>query len=292
MLQLISNGRPFSTIELNTGVSLSYVEQGDKTGDATILLHGYGDSWYSFSRVLPLLTHEYHVFALDQRGHGNSSKAAYPYAMNDFAADVIAFMNAKGIDKATLVGHSMGSMVAQLVAIQQPERVSHLVLIGALVHGDSEVLLELNSAVHALVDPLDRAFVQDFQESTLYGSVPPQFLKRVIAESLKMPAHIWHEVIANMVQLDTTRQLYKIKAPTLLLWGDQDLIAPWDDQEILGQYIADTWLQIYERTGHALHWEQPERLVEDLELFWQQTKQESVLQQEQPILVGGGYYVH
>lgn len=78
-------------IQLSTGVRLHYAEQGHADGHPMILLHGYSDASFSFSRVLPLLPATYHVFALDQRGHGNSQRPAQGYAMADFAADVIAF---------------------------------------------------------------------------------------------------------------------------------------------------------------------------------------------------------
>ena len=59
---------------LMTGPTLHYAQQGDRSGEAIIFLHGYSDSWFSFSRVLPLLSPEYHAFALTQRGHGDSDK--------------------------------------------------------------------------------------------------------------------------------------------------------------------------------------------------------------------------
>jgi len=68
------NDVQFSTTQLATGVTLHYAEKGDPTGEAIIFLHGYSDSWFSFSRVLPLLSPEYHTFALTQRGHGDSDK--------------------------------------------------------------------------------------------------------------------------------------------------------------------------------------------------------------------------
>ena len=64
----------FATTQLATGVRLHYAERGDREGEAIIFLHGYSDSWFSFSRVLPLLSPEYHAFALTQRGHGDSDK--------------------------------------------------------------------------------------------------------------------------------------------------------------------------------------------------------------------------
>ena len=98
----------FATTPLETGLRLHYAEQGDLRGEATVFLHGYSDSWFSFSRVLPLLSAEYHAFALTQRGHGDSDKPQCCYTPEDFAADVDAFMEALGIEEATLVGASTG----------------------------------------------------------------------------------------------------------------------------------------------------------------------------------------
>lgn len=86
----------FASARLRTGVRLQYAEQGDRAGDAVILLHGYSDSWFSFSRILPLLPDSYHVFALDQRGHGDSERPDGGYAIHGLATDVLAFMDEIG----------------------------------------------------------------------------------------------------------------------------------------------------------------------------------------------------
>ena len=106
------NDVQFSTAQLARGVTLHYAERGDPTGEAIIFLHAYVDSWYSFSRVLPLLSPEYHDFALGERGHGDSDKPECCYTLGDFAADVNAFMESVGVEEATLVGMSGGSFIA------------------------------------------------------------------------------------------------------------------------------------------------------------------------------------
>src|ERR671933_1202855 len=125
------NDVQFSTTQLATGVTLHYVEKGDPTGEAIVFLHGYSDSWFSFSRVLSLLSPVYHAFALTERGHGDSDKPECCYTLDDFADDVDAFMDAVGIEEATLVGHSTGAVTAQRVALIYSRRVSRLVMISA-----------------------------------------------------------------------------------------------------------------------------------------------------------------
>jgi len=91
-------------VRLKTGVRVRYVEQDDPNGIPVIMLHGYTDSSVSYSRVLPLMNAKYRVFALDQRGHGDSDRPASGYKFSDFAADVVAFMDAKNLKKAVVVG--------------------------------------------------------------------------------------------------------------------------------------------------------------------------------------------
>src|ERR687894_1430731 len=97
-----SNGVRFATTHLSTGLRVHYAEQGAREGEPIVFLHAYVDSWFSYSRVLPLLSSEYHSFAPDQRGHGDSDKPQCCYAVDDYAEDVDAFIEAVGIDAATL----------------------------------------------------------------------------------------------------------------------------------------------------------------------------------------------
>jgi pimeloyl-ACP methyl ester carboxylesterase len=266
----ITLDRPsFAKMQLATGVTLNYFEQGNIDGEAIIMLHGYSDSWNSFALSLPLMSEKYHIFALDQRGHGDSSKDAGDYTMESFAADVVAFMDAKQIKKCTLVGHSMGSLVALLVATHNPERVARLVLIGARANWKAPVLFELNDFVQTLTDPVSPSFIVDFQRSTIHTQVPPEFFEGVIAESAKAPAHVWRQTMASHVQQDVKDGLAEINMPTLILWGEQDSICSRSEQETLSRLIPNAILLTYAETGHALHWERPEQFVYDLERFMQ-----------------------
>ena len=260
-------------MHLATGLRLHYAERGDREGEAIVFLHGYSDSWYSFSRVLPLLSPEYHAFALTQRGHGDSERPECCYTVDDFAADVDAFMEAVGVDEATIVAHSTGAVTAQRVALDYPRRVTRLVLIGT--QSVNEVVLGLREEVRTLEDPVPFEFVQGFQESTIYHPVPEEFLETVISESLKLPAHVWRDVMegtALSVGPDHAAQLGAIEVPTLILWGERDALFPREEQEQLAAAIPDATLKVYPETGHDVHWERPEQVVRDLETFMKETR--------------------
>src|ERR687896_769625 len=267
----------FATTPLSTGPRLHYAEQGDPTGEAIVFLHGYSDSWFSFSRVLPLLSSEYHAFALTQRGHGDSDKPQCCYTPEDFAADFDAFMDALGIEEATLVGASTGALFAQRVALSYPHRVDRLVLVGAQSPANeaNEAVMGLQEEVRALEDPVPPEFVRAFQESTIYQPVPQEFLDTVVSESLKLPARVWRDYMEQAVlsiDHDYVFALREIDVPTLILWGEQDPLFPREEQERLAAAIPDATLKVYPETGHAVHWDRPEEFVRDLEEFMKDTR--------------------
>ncbi|MFW9901945.1 MAG: alpha/beta fold hydrolase [Candidatus Thorarchaeota archaeon] len=257
----------FNNVQLKTGVRLQYAERGKRDGEVIIFLHGYTDSWYSFSTILSLLSTEYHTISLTQRGHGDSDKPN-SYNFNNFAADVEAFMNELGIEKATIVGHSMGSFIAQRVAINYADRVKRLVLIGSAPSAiNNEGINEFQEVVASLEDPIDKEFVREFQSSTLHNPVPEEFLEKVVSESMKVPARVWKEALAELGKIDHYDQLRQINLPTLIVWGDHDDFFTREDQETLANLIPNPTLKLYEKAGHGTHWEKPQKFVDDLEEF-------------------------
>jgi non-heme chloroperoxidase len=266
----------FATKPLEAGLRLHYAEQGDPMGEAIVFLHGYSDSWFSFSRVLRLLSAEYHAFALTQRGHGDSDKPECCYTPDDFAADIDAFMDAVGLEEATVVGASTGALFAQRVVLSYPRRVSRLVLVGAQTPANeaNEVVLGLQEEVRALEDPVPPEFVRAFQEGTIHQPVPQEFLDTVVSESLKLPARVWRDYLEGAVlsiDQDYVLPLREIDVPTLILWGEQDPLFPREEQERLAAAIPGATLKVYPETGHAVHWDRPEWVVRDLEEFMKET---------------------
>lgn len=125
-----SRGTRFDAVRLQNSPCLHYAETGNPEGQPVVFLHGWPDSWFSFSRVMPLLPADIRALAVDQRGFGDSDRPPSGYTITEMAGDAIAFLDALGIERATLVGHSFGTFVARQAAIAQPHRVDALVLIG------------------------------------------------------------------------------------------------------------------------------------------------------------------
>ncbi len=258
------------TVALSTGVTLHYVEQGNRSGVPVLLLHGLSDSWHSYERVLPHLPNFIRVFAVTLRGHGDSSKPDADYAPQDHVSDIAAFMDAFALDAAVVVGHSAGSLVARRFAMDYSERTLGLVLISAFAAPRNNAgTMEVQAAVETLSDPVDSDFVREFQKSTLAQPVPQAFFETVVQESLKVPARVWRAAVDGLMKDESSGELDRIKAPTLIVWGDRDETCPRSEQEALRATITDSRLVVYPGAGHGVHWEEPERLAADLVSFVQ-----------------------
>jgi non-heme chloroperoxidase len=260
-------GLGFGGFRLATGPQVRYAEQGDPGGETTLFLPAYADSWFSYSRVMPHLPAGDHAYALDQRGHGDSERPGCCYTVDDFAADAVAFLDAAGIERATLVGHSGSCFTARRVAVTHPGRVAGLVLIGAPLSLATPGVLRFQAAVHALEDPVPAQFVRELQAGAVHVPVPEGFMEGLVAESLKLPARVWKRALDGLVAFDDAADLGRITAPTLLIWGDQDAVVSREDQRRLTDAIPDARLKVYPETGHSPHWERPEAVAADLATF-------------------------
>jgi non-heme chloroperoxidase len=255
----------FAITRLATGPQVHYAEQGDPDGETILFLPAYADSWFSYSRMLPLLPARFHAFALDQRGHGDSERPSCCYTVDDLAADTVAFLDAAGIERATLVGHSGSCFTARRVAVTHPERVVGLVLIGAPLSLAKPAVVAFQATVHALEDPVPAEFAREFQVGAVHVPLPEEFLEGLVAESRKLPAHVWKAALDGLVAFDDAADLGRITASTLLIWGDHDAVVSLEDQQRLKEAIPDARLKVYPETGHSPHWERPERVAADLD---------------------------
>jgi pimeloyl-ACP methyl ester carboxylesterase len=231
-----------------------------------ILLHGFTDTSRSFFPTIDALERgnsNLHLYALDARGHGGSSMpqdlgcAAAPeqcFEPEDFAADVLAFMYRKGIRKAHIVGHSMGSMVAQHLALMHPDKVESLMLIGTFVHGGASsavqeflvpqieqtwkgallrrpgfawprdaYLLTPRDADPDVDDWMLRNWVVDPAAST-------ELIASILPEASTTRLGTWIGGVRSIARFDTRAGLKQLTVPTLVIWATQDNAFPADEQ--------------------------------------------------------------
>jgi pimeloyl-ACP methyl ester carboxylesterase len=250
------------TASLPNGLKLPYLDLGSPDALPIVFLHGITDSCHSFGPVIVHLPGTFRVLALTQRGHGDAS-VPDGYRLTDLAGDLESFLDVLSLERIILIGHSMGAAVAQRFAIDNPERVLGLVLVGAFAAlGRNPACAEFGETTLAsLTDPVEPTFVREFQESTLAQPLPQPVLDGIVAESLKVPAKVWKAAWAGLLEADLTPDLPFISAPTLLIWGDRDDIALRSEQDVLWRSIPNPRLETFAGAGHAPHWEEPERFA-------------------------------
>lgn len=256
------------SIEVRNGVTLEYVEQGTQSGIPLILLHGYTDSWHSFETVMRELPANLHVYAISQRGHGNSSRPEMGYTSRDFSEDIVAFMHKLHITQAYIGGHSMGGVVAQQIVLDHPAMIKGLIIISSdASFGKNPGMDDFLDVINNLQDPIDPEFAKGFQQRTLTQSIASTYFDTLVKESLKVPARVWKETLNSFMYVDFEEDLKRVMCPVLVIWGDQDGLCSRDDQAIFEKSLKKVKLNIYQGAGHAVHWEEPGSVARDILQF-------------------------
>lgn len=255
-------------LRLANGVTLRYIELGKPQQETLVLLHGYTDSSRSWQQTVATLQHSYHLIIPDQRGHGDSEKVSCCYAVPDFANDIVLLMDALAIPSAAIVGHSMGSFIAQHLALTQPQRVKKLVLIGsAAKSAANSTLIYIWNLVQTLTPPLPQSFIDEWTSNPT--PVDPNFLNPIKQETAQIPMTTWQQAGQALLSHDPSALLPMIKMPTLIIWGDQDSVFGEADQTQLRTALPTAIFKIYQGIGHNVQWEQGQRVAEDIKTFVQ-----------------------
>lgn len=258
-----------STITLASGLTVSYAASGDPSGPALVLLPGPTDSWRSYGQLLARLPPSMSAVAVSQRGHGDSDKPQAGYRVEDFAGDVVPLLDGLGIERAVVAGHSGSCLVARRVALDHPHRVTGLVLEASptTLNGDVNLKSFVEAVVSTLQDPIDPALARALVVDTSSDDLPPALLDELVAELLKVPAHVWKEMFLGLQTYTDVAELERITVPTLLVWGDADHLVTRDMQNSLVERIGGAELRIYEGVGHTPRWEEPVRFAGDVGAF-------------------------
>jgi non-heme chloroperoxidase len=265
--------RPLTWLTLSNGVTIRYMEQGDPNGIPIVMLHGYSDSWQSFARVLPAFPDRFRLIAVDLRGHGGSDRPPSRFGIADMADDVARLLVALDLERATLIGHSMGSFVAREAARRAGRRVHRLVLVGSaprLLNEGTEQLFDLIASFGEQIPP---EFIEEFQRSTFARPLPDDFVAGVMAASHALPPRVWREAAKGMRIWDDRRRLSQLRLPTLLVWGELDQVFTRVEQDALLDAIPGSRLISYAATGHAPHWEVPSAFVADVLGFMEEEQE-------------------
>lgn len=254
-----------SRVRLATGVELPYVEQGDPDGVPVLLLHGVTDSLRSWEPLLPHLPGSLRAVAITQRGHRDSAGEAEAFGIEDYAADALAAIDALGLERPIVVGMSMGAFVAEELLAEHWRQLRAAVLVGPIGKGRAnEPVAGFAEELATLADPVPRELALEFQESTIARPIAPDLLELFVNESLGVRARVWRESFEGFLRWDVSDRLAAARVPVLVAHGDQDAFGTDEEAAWLLDTLPDARLSTYEGTGHAVHWEEPERLAREI----------------------------
>jgi len=263
---------------LPNGQALAYIDMGPRDGQPVLLVHGYTDSARDWFPMIPYLSKGFRLIVVDLRGHGGSGKPECCYTRYDFAYDLKLLLDHLGIRRADVVGHSLGSMIAQIFAETWPERTDKLVLISSTGGPSSAptpdevrqraAAFDYRGAIRALRDPIDpnSAFMVAWWSSPTY--VDPDFLRRQREDAARIPARVWLAILDQGVGMSGLQAtLPFLTAPTLLIWGEKDPIMLPEYRRTLVAALPRAEVKVFAGLGHNPFWEKPQEVAAAINQF-------------------------
>jgi pimeloyl-ACP methyl ester carboxylesterase len=245
---------------------LRFVRAG--SGPAVVLIHGFGSSIYTWKDVIPALAARHEVIALDLPGFGESDRPA-GLSLDDFPRAVVGLMDRLGVERAALVGNSLGGAIAAIVAATAPERVSGLVLIDAAGFNlEPEARPLVVRATTSWAAPLlgllpgkrlivERSLREVFHDDAL---VSEERLAEYLAPAQRPGTFAAMRSLGLSLDAATSRvaeTLGRVQAPTLVIWGDDDRWIPLADAERFVAAIAGARKTVVPACGHMPQEEKP-----------------------------------
>lgn len=235
---------------------LNYTRTG--RGRALVLIHGFLGSTGYWTPLATGLRHAYDIVAVDMPGFGGSAKHDSPPTLSGHATLVFDVLDALKIERASLLGFSMGGMIAQQAALDRPERIESLVLYGSAAIGDLpnrfeswEASIERlkSQGVEATADKTAATWFVDGTSDPYYPACREACRGASIAQCIT--------VMKAMQGWRSLERLQKIKAPTLVIVGDKDRSTRPSESIQLWQALPDAELCIVPNSAHGTHMEKP-----------------------------------
>jgi pimeloyl-ACP methyl ester carboxylesterase len=261
------------TVTLPNSQVLGFIDTGNPKGRAVVLIHGYTDSARDWAPLVPYLSREDRLILVDIRGHGQSGKPECCYTRLDFAYDIKLLLDSLGVSKADIVGHSLGSIIAQTFAEFWPGRTSRVVLIsstGGHRQGTTppKPKFDFAAEIRKLKEPIeaDSPFMIAWWDSPT--PVDPDFIRRQRKDAAGIPLRVWLAVLEQGLDADDLQKtLPKLTAPTLLLWGSEDPIMEEEVRQTLRHALPNAEVKIFDKLGHNPFWEDPRGVADVINTF-------------------------
>jgi 3-oxoadipate enol-lactonase len=242
-------------------VEIYYELHGPPGADVLILSNGILMSTASWAFQIPALSQHYQVLVYDCRGMWQSGHPPGPYSMNLHAEDLEALMNGLGIHQAHIGGISYGAEISMVFARRFPDRTLSLIISSAVSQIDPYLKGQIGAWMGAVEARDPEMFYRvtypvNFSEAWIADNAEALAVARERYESLDMTALL--ELLKSFINLDITADLHHIKAPTLVIVGEEDQLKPRKYAEIIVREIPHAEYAVIPQAGHAVLWEKAE----------------------------------
>lgn len=249
------------------GIELYYEIRGE--GKPLVLISGLGYPLWQWHRMVPYLAEYFKVITFDNRGVGQSDKPSGPYTAQMLAADTVGLLDALGIEKAIIAGHSMGGFIAQAIALDFPKRVDSLILCSTNFGGPHHVPVT-PEAMKVLTDVTSDALTR-FKNGLGVSTAPgwaeanpemiEEWVKWRVANPIE-PASYQAQLAIGLGLLPEAaafeNKLPNISVPTLILFGAHDKVVPAANADLLAKQLPGSQIRILPDAGHFFPIEVPE----------------------------------
>ena len=256
------------------GLTWHYVEAGE--GEPVVFLHGLPESWYSWHYQLEALVGEYRVIAIDLKGYGQSGKPDGNYSADQVAEEVLALLEAMGLERFNLVTHDWGTIIGDFIGGEHPERVIRWVRMQAPVHKSDpknhpQLVILRDQALATRLFSNTETFVRQVYGERTVQPIPEEDMLRIIEEfgrpgvAEAVPRYFRDTSAETLL---ARQQLFsQMDFPVLLLQGDKDPAQPQWYFEGAAEQFPDAELQWVTDAGHFTELEQPEQVTEAIRHF-------------------------
>jgi pimeloyl-ACP methyl ester carboxylesterase len=245
-------------IVTSNGIKIHYEEWG--TGDSLILIMGLGAPGSRWEDHAASYEKHFRCILVDNRGAGESDRPPGPYTTRMMADDTAGLMQALGIENASIAGISMGSAIAQELALSYPKKVRNLVLVSSWSRCDwyTQTVFEHFKKMRELASPAD--FTQLLQLWIASAPYYAEHFDEMVRDQSKaqegyMPVHAFQAQSDACAMHNTFDRLDKITAPALLTVGDADIFTPLRLTVEMHERMPDSELVVFQGLGHIHHWE-------------------------------------
>ena len=253
------------------------------SGPPVIFIHGLSGCWQNWLEQIPLFARDHRVIAVDLPGFGHSDMPVETISISGYADAIDELMEKLDIDAARIVGNSMGGFIGAEMAIEHPARIERLVLVAAAGLSIESIRTERTKGLRHRAENMIffslAHVVSRSHQVALRPRLRAALLMTVAAHPARLPGPLaaqqvlgsgkpgFSDALEAMCRYPLRDRLEKIACPTLILWGDKDILVPVKDASVFEELIPDSRKIIYTDTGHVSMMERPARFNSDVKAF-------------------------